>query len=234
MVGSPKEVMGKEAWMELAKFGIIEPVDTSKPTLWTSALHLQSKPSGGLRPCGDFRQLNARTELDKYPLPHLQKWTHKLAGAKVFSKCDIRKAYHHIEVEKSHRHKTAVTTPWGVWQFVKMPMGLANASQSYQRYMNSLLQGVEGVYCYLDDLLLYSDNEESHLQIVDKVFKILSEAGLSLALDKCQFGQSSLEFLGYKVDESGITPLDKKVSAINNFPEPNKQKELLGFRQQKC
>ena len=115
MKGSPKEVKGKEAWQELIDFGIVELVDTSKPTLWTSALHLQPKKCGGLRPCGDFRSLNAKTQMDQYPLPHLQKWTHKLSGSKVFSKLDIKKAYHHIEVAKKDRHKTAVLTPWVGW-----------------------------------------------------------------------------------------------------------------------
>ena len=95
--------------------------------------------------------------------------------------------------------------------------------------MDSLLQDIEGVYCYLDDLLIYSKNEEDHLKIVEKVFGILSTAGLSLALDKCVFNQPSLEFLGYQVSSEGIKPLCKKVSAITNFPEPTKQKELLGF-----
>ena len=120
MKGSPKEVKGKEAWMELVDFGIVEPVDVSKPTLWTSALHLQPKKCGGMRPCGDFRQLNARTQLDKYPLPHLQKFTHKLHGSRIFTKLDIKKAYHHVEIAKNHRHKTAVLTPWGCYQFKKM------------------------------------------------------------------------------------------------------------------
>ena len=130
MKGSPKEVMGKEAWMELLELGIIEPVDVSKPTLWSSALHLQPKASGGLRPCGDFRGLNNLTETDQFPLPHLQKFTHQLHGSKHFTKLDICKAYHHLEVAKEHRHKTTVLTPWGAYQFVKMPMGLKNASQS--------------------------------------------------------------------------------------------------------
>ena len=95
--------------------------------------------------------------------------------------------------------------------------------------MDSLLQNVEGVYCYLDDLLVYAKTEQEHLQIVDNVCRILSDAGLSLQLDKCQFGLPSLEFLGYTVNSQGISPLSKKVSAISKFPEPTKQKELLGF-----
>ena len=229
MEGSPKEVKGKEAFMELVDFGIVEPVDISKPTLWTSALHLQPKPSGGLRPCGDFRGLNSKTQMDKYPLPHLQKFTHKLHDSKIFTKLDIKKAYHHVEIAEQDRHKTAVLTPWGCYQFKKMAMGLANASQSYQRYMDSVLQGVENAYCYLDDVLIFGNNPADHYKTVEEVFRRLSEAGLSLALDKCQFAVSSLEFLGYQVDKNGITPLPKKVSAINKFPEPTKQKELLGF-----
>ena len=98
MKGSPKEVKGKAAFQELINFGNVEPVDTSRPTLWTSALHLATKKCGGLRCCGDFKSLNAKTQMDKYPLPHLQKWTHKLHGSKYFTKLDIKKAYHHLEV----------------------------------------------------------------------------------------------------------------------------------------
>ena len=108
-------------------------------------------------------------------------------------------------------------------------MGLANASQSYQRYMDSLFQDVEGVYCYLDDLLIHTPDEASHKSLVEKVFQILSDAGLSLSTDKCLFAQSSLEFLGYQVSPEGISPLKKKVASITKFPEPTKQKELLGF-----
>ena len=229
MKGSPKEVKGKENWQELVDLGIVEPVDVNKPTLWTSALHLQPKKCGNFRCCSDFRALNNQTELDHFPLPHLQKFTHQLHGSKVFTKLDIRKAYHHLEVAKEHRHKTATITPWGCFQYVKMPMGLRNASQSYQRYMSSVLQGLDNVYCYLDDVLIHTKTEAEHDHAVEEVFKRLSDAGLSLSLDKCQFAKSSLEFLGYIVDHKGITPLPKKTEAISKFPEPSKQKELLGF-----
>ena len=215
MKGSPKEVKGKQNWQELVDLGIVEPVDVSKPTLWSSALHLQPKKCGNFRCCGDFRGLNERTELDNFPLPHLQKFTHQLHGSCFFTKLDICKAYHHLEVAKEHRHKTTVLTPWGAFQFVKMPMGLKNASQSYQRYMSSVLEGLDGVYCYLDDVLIHTKTEEEHRKLVEEVFKRLSEAGLSLSLDKCQFAQSELEFLGYRVNCKGITPTPKKTAAIS-------------------
>ena len=108
-------------------------------------------------------------------------------------------------------------------------MGLANASQSYQRYMDSLFQNVEGVYCYLDDLLIHTADEETHFQVVEKVIKILDDAGLSLSISKCEFQKTELEFLGYHVSHAGIWPLPKKVAAIPKFPELTKQKELLAF-----
>ena len=108
MKGSPKEVKGKQNWQELVDLGIVEPVDVSKPTLWSSALHLQPKKCGNFRCCGDFRGLNERTELDNFPLPHLQKFTHQLHGSCFFTKLDICKAYHHLEVAKEHRHKKKI------------------------------------------------------------------------------------------------------------------------------
>ena len=110
-------------------YGIVEPVDTSKPTLWTSALHLQAKKCGGLRPCGDFRPLNSQIQLDRYPLPHLQKWTHKLHGAKHFTELDIKKAYHHLEVAKKDRHKTAVLTPWGCWYVLLYLLAIGDSTK---------------------------------------------------------------------------------------------------------
>ena len=173
---------------------IVEPVDVSKPCNWSSALHLQPKSSGGWRPVGDFRNLNIKTETDKYPLPLLRQFTSKIRGATIFSKVDMKLAFHHIDVDESCRHLTTTLTPWGAFQWRKLPMGLANSAQSYQRWMDSLLSGMENVYCYLDDLLIYTDTEEEHLKVVEKVFKILHESGLSLSTDKCSFNQNSLNF----------------------------------------
>ena len=229
MPGSPREIDGKKAWMELVDLKIVEPVDTSKPTNWASALHLQQKPSGGWRPCGDFRNLNMRTELDKYPLPLLRNFTSKLRDATVFSKVDMRLAFHHIDVDESCRHKTTTLTPWGAYQWRKLPMGLANSAQSYQRWMDSLLDGLENTFCYLDDILVWGKDERQHMATLRSLFERLQDAGLSLSLKKCKFGVSSVDFLGYKVDKTGILPLEKKVQAIQNYPAPTKQKELLAF-----
>ena len=229
MKGSPKEVEGKRNWQELVDLGIVEPVDVSNPTTWSSALHLQAKPSGGWRCCGDFRELNSKTELDKFPLPVLRDFSQKLRNAKVFSRVDMKLAFHHIDVAVQDRHKTTTLTPWGAYQWRKLPMGLANAAQSYQRWMSAILGDMEHVFCYLDDFLIYTETEEEHMQVLEELFKRLREAGLTLALKKCKFGQSSIEFLGYMVSPSGVAPLPKKVEAIAKYPEPERQKDLLAY-----
>ena len=95
--------------------------------------------------------------------------------------------------------------------------------------MTHILGDVPGLFCYLDDVLIYSKNEKEHLKTLNTIFHRLNDAGLAISLKKCVFGAESLEFLGYKVDCSGITPLPKKLSAIANFPAPKKPKHLLGY-----
>ena len=108
-------------------------------------------------------------------------------------------------------------------------MGMRNSAQSFQRMVQSVIGDLDGVFCYLDDLLIYSKSHEEHMNILKSLFKKLDEANLTLALSKCQFGVQSLEYLGYVVDSSGITPIKKKVLALQNFPPPSKQKDLLAF-----
>ena len=105
----PKATLGKAAWMDLLEKSIIERYQSN----WSSGLHLQPKPDGTYRPCGDFRQLNEKTLTDMHPIPHLRYFTAKLNGAKVYSKVYLSKAYHQIPIKKEEPHKTAITTQWG-------------------------------------------------------------------------------------------------------------------------
>ena len=106
---------------------------------------------------------------------------------------------------------------------------MRNSAQSFQRMVQAVVGDMEGVFCYLDDLLIYSKTKEGHMKILEELFAKLEAANLTLALSKCEFGRNSLEYLGYKVDSKGIVPIKKKVDALKNFPPPTKQKELLAF-----
>ena len=108
-------------------------------------------------------------------------------------------------------------------------MGLQNSGQSFQRFVDSILKEVPNCYVYLDDILVYNANERDHLETLNTIFKKLEEAGLSVNLSKCEFGKPSLNYLGFTIDQEGLRPIEKKVDAIQNFPPPTKQKQLLGF-----
>ena len=108
-------------------------------------------------------------------------------------------------------------------------MGMRNSAQSFQRMVQGVIGNMHNVFYYLDDLLIFSKSVKHHLEILEELFSKLEQAGLTLALSKCQFGVDSLEYLGYKVSSSGLTPMKKKVEALLKFPLPTKQTELLAF-----
>ena len=108
-------------------------------------------------------------------------------------------------------------------------MGLQNAAQSFQRLLQDVIGDMDQAFGYLDDILLFSETEQEHLTLVDDLFKRLEAAGLTINLKKCVFGQDTIEYLGYTVNKDGIAPIARKITAIENFPEPSKQKDLLAF-----
>ena len=227
--GSPKAIMGEKKWKDLAKLGILEQVDPNDPTIWTSALHLVPKPDGDIRACGDFRPLNLRTVLDAYPLPNIRTFTNKLRGATQFSKLDMKSAYYQIELDRSSSLKTCVVTPWGTWRFKRLPLGLKNAGQTFQKVIDNVLSGLEGTFAYLDDILVWSEEPSQHMARVEAVLQRLHDNGLALNLDKCVFQQPAVEYLGFNLSKDGIAPLPRKVDVITGFPAPSKPKSLLGF-----
>ena len=229
MPGSPKAILGEKNWRELETLGIVQLVDLQEPNNWTSAIHLVPKPCGDLRPCGDFRALNMKTLLDGYPLPNLCHFVGKLKGAKVFSRVDLKKAYHQIPLTPEAQKRATVLTPWGTFKFMRLAMGLKNSAQSFQRLMDTILAGMDGIFVYMDDILIYTETEAQHLKLLEELFTKLTKNGLTVSLDKCAFGQSSLDFVGYHVDATGIKPLPRKLQAIASYPTPEKAKHLLGF-----
>ena len=227
--GSPKEIIVKKRWFELVDLGILTKIEPGEPTTWSSALHLAPKDGNDLRVCSDFCPLNDLTTLDHYPLPSLRAFSSQLQGAKVFSKIDLRRAFYHVPLDLESSMKTVTLTPWGAFRYNRLAMGLRNAPQSFQKLMDHITAGMSGVFVYMDDIMCFSRDMATHLQIVDELLKRLNDNGLALHLSKCKFGAEKLEFLGYHVDGRGIKPLPKKVEAIVNFPPPKSKKCLLGF-----
>ena len=231
LASSEKSQLGKKIWAEMEKLGVIERVQQNTTLQYTSPVHLVKKPSGnGWRVCADFRLLNAQTISDNYPLPLLRSFQSNIKGSKIFSKIDLTSAFHHLPIHPDDINKTCVLSPWGgAFVYKRLAFGLTNGPSSWQKYIDGILSGIEDQFCYLDDILVASADVESHLSTLSKIFDRLQENGLTLSLDKCVFGQPTVEYLGYQVSSSGICPLKKKVDAISKIPAPTTQKLLLQF-----
>lgn len=209
----------------MLKEGIIRP--SSSP--WASALHLVPKKGGAWRPCGDYRALNARTIPDRYPVPLLRDYNHALHGATIFSVIDCAKAYTQIPVAPEDIPKTAIITPFGLFESKFMTFGLRNAAQTWQRFIDNILRGLPFCFAYLDDVLVFSETKEQHHQHLREVFKCLEKHGVVLNTAKCVFGQPEVEFLGHRISSAGSAPLPDKVEAILQLPKPTTVKELRRY-----
>ncbi len=187
------------------------------------------KKGGSWRPCGDFSRLNLVTEPDMYPLPNMLDFSARVAGCKVFSKIDLRKGYYQIPMHPADIRKTTICTPFGLFEFRCMLFGLRNAANTFQQMMDRILTGLSFVFCYLDDIIIASRDEQEHLEHLREVFSRLREAGLVINAEKCVFAATAVEFLGHKVSAAGVEPLHSHVQAVLAHPEPTNISELQAF-----
>ena len=228
----PRPLTGNKLSIAKAEFQFL--LDTGRirrsNSPWATPLHMvPKKEAGTFRPCGDYRRLNSITVSDKYPLPNLRNLTMSLHNKIVFSKIDLQRAYLQIPVAPNDIPKTAVTTPFGLFEFLYTPYGLRNAGSTFQRFMDSILSNVKNVYGYLDDILIASESEEEHLSDLNNVLSILSKHNLRITPKKCDFFKTSLTFLGYHVSKDGIRPPDDRVEVITKFSLPQNSTELRRF-----
>ena len=177
-----------------------------------------AKPNGSLRFCIDFRKLNSITKKDQHPLPLIDETLARLSKAKLFTKLDIRQAFHRIRMDPASEELTTFRTRYGTYKCKVLPFGLTNGPATYQRYMNSILLDYLDDFCtaYLDDILIYSDNEAEHELHVMMVLQRLRDAGLQVDIKKTEFHVTRTKYLGFIVSTDGIEVDPEKISAIVN------------------
>ena len=215
----------KQVFRKMCEAGICRPSSSS----WASPLHMVPKKNGEWRPCGNYIKLNAVTVPDKYPVPQVSDCMTFCSGKRIFTALDLRQAYHQIPVAPEDIPKTAVITPFGLYEFPVMTFGLRNASQTFQRYINSALGDLDFVFVYIDDILVASSSEEEHQRHLELVLTRLNQYELLINLEKCTLGVTELVFLGHLISSSGFKPNPDKVKAIQDFPQPTNVDELRRF-----
>lgn len=225
---SPKESLSLKEWIgEQLRKGFIRP--SKSPA--AAPVFFVSKKDGGLRPCVDYRELNALTIKDRYPLPLISQILDRLAGAQWFTTLDLRGAYNLIRVKPGHEWKAAFRTPFGHFEPLVIPFGLSNAPAVFQRFINDVLKDLIdiSVIVYLDDILVFSKTMTDHIYHVREVLKRLQQASLFAKLDKCSFHRDSASFLGYVVGRGGIRMCPSKTASIADWPRPRSVKATQSF-----
>ena len=207
--------------------GIIEKI-THSP--WAAPIVPVPKGDGKLRLCGDYKvTVNPMLDIDQYPLPKPDDLMATLAGGKRFSKIDLTNAYQQMTLEKQSRDLVTINTHKGLYRYTRLPFGVASAPAIFQKTMDTVLQGLPKVICYLDDILITGSTDEEHLENVEKVLERLKKYGIRAKRQKCSFLSSSVEYLGHCVDATGLHTTPDKVEAVQKAPTPCNVQELRSF-----
>uniref|UniRef100_A0A3Q3A042 Reverse transcriptase domain-containing protein n=1 Tax=Kryptolebias marmoratus TaxID=37003 RepID=A0A3Q3A042_KRYMA len=226
-LSGPEEKAMREYISEALQAGIIRP--SSSPA--GAGFFFVGKKDGSLRPCIDFRGLNDITVKNRYPLPLMNTAFERIQGATVFTKLDLRNAYHLVRIREGDEWKTAFNTPTGHYEYLVMPFGLTNAPAVFQALVNDVLRDMIGqfVFVYLDDILIFSKNLHTHVTQVRSVLLRLLQNNLFAKAEKCEFHVPSTSFLGFVISPNQLSMEQSKISAVLDWPVPSDRKQLQRF-----
>lgn len=199
---------------------------------YASNVVLVKKKNGSLRICVDYRQLNMKTKKDAYALPRVEDMLDCMAGNKYFSTIDMKSGYHQVEILEEHKERTAFTVgPLGLFEYNRMPFGLACAPATYQRLMQDCLGDLHMriCCCFIDDVIIFARTYEEHLERLQLVFDKIREANLKLSPTKCSFFKPKVKYVGHVVSEKGVETDPEKVEKVLTWPTPQSPEEVRRF-----
>ena len=215
----------KEEIDKLLEAGVIRNSHSS----WSAPIIVVPKGDGGKHLVIDYRALNKVTRKFVWPMPKVEDIFSQLNGAKYFSTLDLRAGYHHIGLTTDLIPKTAFTSPFGKYEYIKVPFGLAQAPAYFQELMTGVLKDLPFAMANLDDIIIYSSTPEEHLEHIRTVFEKLHDAKLSMKLSKCHFFYKEIQYLGHILGKEGIKPVPAKTEAIKIMHPPVNPKQVCAF-----
>ncbi|KAJ8045955.1 hypothetical protein HOLleu_09080 [Holothuria leucospilota] len=204
---------------------IIEPSNSE----WSSPCILVPKPDSGYRFCTDYRKVNAVTRTDSYPIPRIDDCIDRIGKATYVSKFDLLKGYWEILLTERAQKISAFVTPDGLFQYKVMPFGMKNSPMTFQRLVNNLTSNLENCEVYVDDLIVYSNSWDEHVQHVKALFDKLAKANLTVNLVKSEIACAHVVYLGHVVGQGKVRPIKAKVEGIDKFPAPTDKRQLMRF-----
>ena len=205
---------------------IIEPIDA--PTTWCSPLHVVMK-NDKIRLVVDLRKANSAIRRRLYPIPTLEDTLHKVKDSTFFSKIDLRKGYHQIELSENSRDITTFRYQNGIYRYKRLVFGLSSAFELFQHQITSLFSNLPGIENISDDIIVYGKTKEEHNRNLDRCLATLEENGLTINIDKCIFGVQQLEYYGFNISNKGIQPTVSKIEAVKSFKTPENSEEVRSF-----
>lgn len=200
----------------LLQHGLAEP--SKSP--WSSPCLLVPKSDSSLRFCTDYRKVNDITKPDSFPLPRLEDCVDRVGSSQFVTKLDLLKGYWQVPLTARASEISAFVTPDNFLQYKVMAFGMRNAPATFQRLMREVLSGVTDCEAYLDDIVIYSSTWRDHVEKLNCVFDRSAAANLTLNLAKCDFAKAVVTYLGKKVGQGQVRPVEEKITAVVEFPIP--------------
>ena len=202
----------------LVKEGIVVPVDHAK---WASPIVIVRKKDGSIRLCADFKvTINKFIDPNQHPIPNPSDLLTSIAGGKVFSKLDLSQAYAQLSLSPASQELCVIATHRGLYAYTRLPFGVSSAPAIWQKTIEQVLAGLEGVICYFDDILVSGSTQAEHDDHLRQVLQRFEQAGLRLRKSKCSLNQSEVQYLGFIVSHEGLKPDPSKVQAILDACQP--------------
>ena len=212
----------------MEKIGVISRVE--EPTDWCSGMVVVPKKNSDPRICVDLTKLNESVRREKYILPSVEQTLGSLAGAVIFSKLDANMGFWQIPLAEESAKLTTFITPFGRFYFNRLPFGIASAPEHFQnRMVTQVTEGLEGVVCHMDDLLVWGSTQEQHDSRLHAVLQKMVTAGMTLNVDKCEISKQEVKFLGHIISDKGVKSDPAKTSAVREMAEPTNVSELRSF-----